>query len=131
MNEPLDLVGVLIAILAYLVSKDVASVVGPYAAIVILACTGAAFALSGSEEKMSNGRAVWFVAIRVLLAVALTVSIAELLQKFAPEMKPRYTLAPIAFGIGLIRDYEQVRSWVGGVVRGVLERFIAKKTDAP
>ena len=61
----------------------------------------------------------------MLLAVALTVSIAELMQNIAAWMKPRYTLSPIAFGIGWIKDYNQVRSWFGSVI----DRFTTKKID--
>ena len=127
-GEPLDLVALLIALLAFIVSKDVADAVGPYAAIAILACAGAALSLSGTEESMSsrlNWKSAWFVAIRVLLAVAITVSIAEVLEHIVPWLKPRYSVSPIAFAIGWVRDYNQVRSWIGGL----LDRFASKRID--
>lgn len=125
MSEPLDLVGVIVAVLAFIVSRDVAATVGPYAAIVVLACAGASLSLSGSEKPMGVLAALWFVIARVLLAVALTVSIAELLENIAPWMKPRYTLSPIAFGIGWVKDYNQVRSWLAGLI----DRFASKRID--
>ena len=124
-TDPLDLVGIVSVLLAFIVSKDVATTVGPYAAIAILACAGATLSLSGAEDKMSAWKAVWFVALRVVLAIAITISVAELLQNIAPWMKPRYTLSPIAFGIGWIRDYNQIRSWLGSVI----DRFASRKLD--
>ena len=125
MSEPLDLVSLLIALLAFIVSKDVAVTVGPYAAICVLACAGAGLSLSGNDRQMRFFEAIWYVSIRVLLAVVLTVGIAELLQKFVPYLVPRYTLIPLAFGIGWIRDYNSVRVWIGEVI----SKFIGKKTD--
>ena len=124
-NDPLDLLALITALLAYIVSRDVAVILGPYAAIFILAVAGASLSLSGSEEKMSLWKAVFFIAMRVLLALAITISVAELLQNVAAWMKPRYTLSPIAFGIGWIRDYNQIRSWIGSVI----DRFASRRVD--
>ena len=124
-TDPLDLVSLVTILLAFIVSKDVASSLGPYAAIFVLACAGASLSLSGSEDKMSVWKSILFVALRVLLALAITISVAELLQNLAPWMKPRYTLSPIAFGIGWIRDYNQIRSWLGSVI----DRFTTRRID--
>lgn len=126
--EPLDLVGVLVALLTFIVSRDVAATVGPYAAIAILACAGAALSLSGAEANMEsrwNWKSLWFVSIRVLLAVSVTISIAEVLEHIVPWLKPRYSLSPIAFGIGWIRDYDQVRDWFGRMI----DRLTSKRID--
>lgn len=125
-SEPLDLVSVIIAVLAFVVSKDVAATVGPYGAIVVLACAGATLSLSGNEKKMTHGQSIVYVAIRILLAVSLTVSIAELMQHLASWMKPRYTLSPIAFAIGWIKDYDAIRAWFGSVI----DRFTSRKIDS-
>ena len=124
-TDPLDLVGIIAVLLAYIASKELASAVSPYAAIALLACAGATLSLSGAEDKMSVVKAVWFVGLRVVLAIAITISVAELLQNVAPWMKPRYTLSPIAFGIGWIRDYNQIRSWLGSVI----DRFTTRRID--
>jgi hypothetical protein len=123
--EPLDLVALLIVLLAFIVSKDVAIAVGPYAAICVLACAGAGVSLSGNDRKMELWEGCWYVGIRVILAVALTVGLAELLQKIAPWLAPRYTLIPLAFGLGWIRDYDSVRKWFGDLI----SRFINRKAD--
>lgn len=124
-QQPLDIVGLLVSLLAFIVSKDVAIVVGPYAAIALLACAGAALALSGIEEKMGVIRASWFVSIRVLVAIAITISVAELIERWIPSLQPRYTLSPIALGIGWVRDYDQLRS----ALAGLIERFAGKRID--
>jgi len=120
--EPLDLVSLLIALLAFIVSKDVAITVGPYASIVILACAGAGLSLSGNDKPMTLAQGCWYLTIRVLLAVSLTVGLAELLQKLIPWLAPRYTLIPLAFCIGWIRDYDSVRTFIGNLVSRILNR---------
>ena len=124
-NEPTNLVDLLIALLAIIASKEIAALVGPYAAIIVLATSGAALSLSGHEDTMTRSQAIGFVGIRILVAVTLTISIAELMQNIIPWAKPRYMLVPLAFGIGWIRDYASVRQWVGSVI----ERFVGKRLD--
>ena len=121
-TEPLDLVSLLIALLAFIVSKDVAIAVGPYAAIVILACAGAGISLSGNDREMTFWQGCWYLTIRVVMAVSLTVGLAELLQKLAPWLVPRYTLIPVAFMIGWIRDYDSVRAWFGNIISRIANR---------
>jgi len=121
-QQPLDIVGVIVALLAFIVSQDVAIVVGPYAAIAILACAGSVLALSGNEEKIGMFGALCFVTMRIFLAVAITISLAELVERWVPDLQPRYTLSPIAFGIGWIRDYNQVRAALGGLLARLFEK---------
>ena len=123
-QQPLDIVGIIMVLLAFIVSKDVAMAVSPYAAIVVLACAGSVLALSGAEQKVGTLGAIWFVAGRILVAVAITISLAELFQRWVPDLQPRYTLAPIAFGIGWIRDYNQVRATIGGLLARILNKRI-------
>src|SRR6185369_3806599 len=78
-TDPLDLVGLLIALFAFVVRKEIAATVGPDAAVIVLACAGAAVARSG-HEKMSAREACWYVTWRAFVAVAVTVMLAELLQ---------------------------------------------------
>lgn len=125
MQEPVDVVSLLVAIIAIIASKEVAHLVGPYAAICVLACAGSALALSGHEEELTNGKAIWFILVRVMVAVTLTVAVAEMLQNIVPWMKPRYTLVPLAFGIGWIRDYTEIRSWLGRTI----DRITTRKID--
>jgi len=121
-GDPPDVVSLLIALVAIIASKEIAHLVGPYAAIVVLACAGASLSLSGSDENLTGFRAVVYIGVRVLVAVVLTVTLAELLQVAVPWLKPCYTLVPLAFGIGWIRDYSAVREWLGGIVDGIVKR---------
>ena len=127
MSDPPDVVTFIVSVIALIASTEVAHLVGPYAAIVVLACAGAALSLSGHEDNLSRWGALFYIGIRVLVAVTLTVAIAELLQNVIPWAKPRATLVPLAFGIGWIRDYGSIRSWIGEVI----DRFTKGKIDGP
>ncbi len=122
-KDPVDLVGLLIAALAMVSSKEIAELVGPYMAIFILACAGAAFSASGGE-KMTAWETIKFMAVRVLIALAITVSMAELLQKVWPAFSPRITLIPLAFCIGAIRDFAGLRDWVVDKLKFIANRKI-------
>lgn len=119
--DPLDLVGLLVAVFAFVVSKEIAATVGPYAAILVLACAGAAISLSG-HEKMRARDACWYVTWRAFVAIAVTVMLAELVQIGFAQLKPRYTIAPIAFLIGWIKDYNEILRSASALIGRVLQR---------
>ncbi len=121
-HTPLDFVALVIAIAGMLFSQEIARVVGPYAAIMVLACAGAALSLSISDEEFSTTKAVGYVTLRVLLALVLTISLAELLESVASWAKPKYTISPLAFAIGYIRDYRATMNWFAEVIRGLVSR---------
>jgi hypothetical protein len=120
MNEPHDFIALVIAIMAAITSKEVANLIGPYAAVIVLALAGSGLALSSYDKVMSAFESLRYVLVRMLLAVTLTVSVAELLQAVIPWAKPRYSMLPIAFGIGMIRDYKAVMTWLGESIKGVV-----------
>ena len=124
MNDPQDIVSVLVAIIALIASKEIAHLVGPYAAIVVLASAGASLSLSGHEDQFTYWRAILYVWVRIMVAVVLTVTLAELLEKVVPWASPRYTLVPLAFGIGWIRDYTAIRTWIGSVINRVVGKRV-------
>ena len=124
-NEPTDLITLLVALIAILTGREIAQLIGPYMAIIVLACAGAAVALSKVENKMDNIVAARYVSLRVLMAVCFTIALAEFLQNYAPGIKPRYSLVPIAFLIGWCHDYNAIASWVGERIAVVVKR----KTD--
>lgn len=105
-NDPADLVTLIVSLLAVFTGPEFARLLGPYAAIVILASAGAVWALSSRAERMDRTQSLIYVAIRVLLAVTLTVAIVRLLQWAYAPMKPEYTFAWVAFLIGRVRDFE-------------------------
>lgn len=120
MQEPIDFVAFVVAVLAMIASKEVAALVGPYAAIMVLACSGAALGLSLSSEEFTARKAIFYVTLRVLLAVVLTIALAQALESVASWAKPKYTVAPLAFVIGYIRDYRAVFNWFAEVVKGLV-----------
>lgn len=120
MNEPHDFIALVIAIMAAITSKEVANLIGPYAAVIVLALAGSGLALSSYDKVLSAFESFRYVMVRMLLAVTLTVSVAELLQAVIPWAKPRYSMLPIAFGIGMIRDYKAVMTWLGESIKGVV-----------
>ena len=120
MNEPHDFIALVIAIMAAITSKEVANLIGPYAAVIVLALAGSGLALSSYDKVLSAFESFRYVLVRMLLAVTLTVSVAELLQAVIPWAKPRYSMLPIAFGIGMIRDYKAVMTWLGESIKGVV-----------
>lgn len=106
--EPLDLIAALVALIALFTSKEIAQAIGPYAAIFVAACAGAAISISGNAKEMSAWEATWYVTARVLMAVVLTVTIAYIV-KMKAGWDVRHTVIPIAFVIGWIRNYELLR----------------------
>ncbi len=120
MNDPMDFVAFVVAVLAMIASKEVAILVGPYAAIMVLACSGAALGLSLSDNDFSLRQAIFYVTLRVLLAIVLTIALAQLLESVASWAKPKYTVAPLAFVIGYIRDYRAVFNWFAEIVKGLV-----------
>lgn len=123
-NDPLDIIALLVALLTFVTSREVAAILGPYAAIMVAACGGAAVSLSGNDREMTLWRATFYICVRVLLAFILTVAIAKGIKK-GFEWEPGVTMVPIAFAIGWIRDYDGVRTWMGGIV----DKFFSRKAD--
>lgn len=127
MNEPQDFIGLVVAVMAALTSKEIAHLVGPYAAMLVLAVAGSGLALSSNDKVMTAFESMRYVSVRVLLAVTLTVSVGELVQAVVPWAKLRYLILPIAFGIGMVKDYRAVVSWAGGLIRSAFENVLGKK----
>ena len=123
-NDPLDVIALLVALLTFVTSREIAAILGPYAAIVIAACAGAALSLSGNDKEMTLWRATWYVGVRILLAFVLTVALAKGI-KAQFEWEPSVTLIPLAFGIGWVRDYDGMRSWAWGLI----DKFFQRKAD--
>ncbi|MGL4834226.1 MAG: hypothetical protein ACRCXH_07440 [Shewanella sp.] len=121
-GAPSNFVDLLSLLLALVISRELAYLLGPYVAIAVLAFGGAGIALRRAEPR-SAWRSVEFVGFRVLLAVGMTVALAELLQALIPWANPRITLIPLSFAIGYITDYRAAWLWLWD---GVIARFIPK-----
>lgn len=128
--DPPDLMALLTIILAAITTQEVARAVGPYAAIFVASCGGAALKLSGlktspdTDNPLTRWEGCKYIAIRILLATVLTVTAANLLHQLAGWAKPQYTLVPIAFVLGY--DYKVLFSWVGTLVDKWANRQVEK-----
>lgn len=124
-NEPSDIVALLVALLAFVTSREVAYLLGPYAAIVVSASAGAALSLSSTQSPLARWwQPITFIFVRVGVAIVLTVSIADVLV-VGTDLKPRLMLIPVAFAIGAIRDYGAVLRWAGAAIRKVIPGWLA------
>lgn len=122
----MDVIALLVALLTFVVSKEVAILVGPYAAIMVSASAGAALSLSAIEGEMDAWwRPLQYLFVRILVAIVLTGALAELAHFWIPEIRPRMVLVPLAFGIGWIRDYGAVMRWIGNALRKILPKWLA------
>lgn len=124
MNQPPDIVALLIAVMAMITTDAMAQQIGPYCAIALLAAGGALIALTARHDDMSTFQSLRFVMVRVLIALVLTVSIAQGVQRFWPAIEPRYSLVPIALLIGWVRDYNAVLAWCGTKIAALFGRKI-------
>ena len=104
-TNPINFVDFVVGIVTLFAGANIAYLVGPYAAIFVVSCGGAILSLSGSDKDMSVRESVAYITVRVVVACCVTVALAELLQYLFPKMQPKYSLIPIAFGIGYIRDW--------------------------
>ncbi len=105
-HTSLDPITVASAIAAALgISVPLASLIGPYAVIIVAAITGGATALSRRPETTRLG-AGGFLARVGATATVLTAGAAELAVRYWPALDgmSHWLLAPIAFVIGLIGD---------------------------
>jgi hypothetical protein len=105
-NDPASVVDVIVAMLGVFLAPEFARLLGPYAAIVLLASAGAVWALTGLNAPMGNRQKAAYVLVRVFVAISLTVSIVELLHWAYEPMKPKITFCWVAFLIGRVPDFE-------------------------
>lgn len=111
-NDPQDFIAFVIALLTLIVSREIASLIGPYFAFCVAAAAGAGLSLSWYDKPLTSFQACWYVFIRVLIALVLTVSLAEFLQVIMAWAKPRATLIPLAFLLGCVKDFETIKTWM-------------------
>ena len=122
-DQPEHFVQLLVLILTYVVSRDVAYLLGPYIAIGIASAAGAALAL-GSNGRMSMRDVVFYVGLRIVIAMVLTVSIAEFINGSGglSKMAVLGMMPVIAFGIGVIRDYRSAAEMAFSFLRRIRRR---------
>jgi hypothetical protein len=125
-NEPVSIVTLLVAILTFVTSKEVAGLLGPYAAIAVSASAGAALSLSSTEKDMPKWwNWSFYIMARIGVALVLTGSISQIAASQFPDLKPSFMLVPIAFGLGYLKDYRATLSWCGTAIKKVLPGWLA------
>lgn len=125
-RDPADVVALLVALLAFVTSREVAHLLGPYAAIIVAASAGSALSLSSVEKVMPKWwQPMAFIFVRIGAAVVLTVTIAEVAHSQFPGLQPRSLLVPLAFGIGWMRDYGAAMRWIGSALKKALPGWLS------
>lgn len=124
MNQNLDPVSALVALLSILLGPTLANIIGPYAVILIASTLGASWAL-GRREPASRMSAVLFFARLNVLALLITVSLAQMARHFGLPVDPRYLLVPFAILIGGIGDdWPDVGRWLLNRIARLADRRI-------
>jgi hypothetical protein len=113
--EPNDLIGLVIAIITYIGSKELAEIVGPYVAIIIAATMAAGWALSRAGE-LSRYQSFKFILLRAGTAVIFAVTLAQLLHMAAAWISVRWVMVPIAFLIGLVKDLDELKEYKNSIL---------------
>lgn len=116
--QQLDPVSAAITIAGFVVSPELAELVGPYAVILLAATTGAGWSL-GRRRPGPRGSAVAYFLKLNATAVLLTVALATLVTKAWPQFDGlNWMLAPIGLLVGGVGDdWPAVGRWVLGFLR--------------
>lgn len=120
-TDPADLVGLIIAVLTYFASKEIAEIIGPYIAICIAATMAAGWALSRAGE-LTGFQSLKFMLLRAGTAIIFAVTLAQLFHMALPWLQTRYTMIPIAFLIGLVKDLDELKSYKDSIVGWIRNR---------
>ena len=123
-SNHLDPINVSIALASILFGPTLASIVGPYAVILMAATLGAAWALGRRPPDAKIGATLYFLRLNVT-AVLVTVSLANLTSQWAGMEDGSWLLAPIALFVGSVGDdWPKVSKWL--MLR--LARLIERRT---
>jgi hypothetical protein len=124
-QPPIDIVTVAIAIASAAFGPELASVVGPYAVILLGAALGAAWSASRREPGSRMGTLA-HVLLMMGWALLVTVPAAAIAgQAFGWESK--WLLGPVAVVIaGIGQDWPGVGRWALDLLRGLAERWASK-----
>lgn len=128
-QHPLDPVGVVIALVAVVLSPDLAAVIGPYTVIIIASTIGAAWSLGGKppmDKWSALGYFVMLAGTACMITVAATLGLAKLLGLTDAV---HWLIAPVALLIGGVGDnWPAIGRWI--IAR--LGRLIERRTgDTP
>lgn len=128
---PLEPVSVAVALAGVIFGPALASLIGPYAVIIISATVGAAWAL-GRRDPAARLGAVWYFLRLNATAVIVTVGLATLAGRWLGINDHSWLLAPIALFVGGVGDdWPKVGQWILLRAARVLERKAAGGEDKP
>lgn len=125
MNQShLDPVSVAIALASVIFGPAMATIVGPYAVIIIASTVGAAWALGRRAEGARLGAAWYFLRLN-MTAVLVTVSLAKLASRYVGGGDQYWLLAPIALIVGCVGDdWPHIGRWVLTRIGRLVERRV-------
>ena len=121
-TSQLDPVNVAIALASIIFGPALASVIGPYAVIMMASTVGAAWSLGRREPGEKWGAAWYFVRLNTT-AILITVSLANLAAQWIGSQESEWMLAPIALAVGVIGDdWPRVGRWLIGRAGRLIDR---------
>lgn len=126
-NSNLDIVYVMVTILTALFGPQMASILGPFAVIVLSSIGGAAWSVGRRPTAMRTISSDAFFFFRLsITAIMVTGGIAVFAERWTGAGTRQWTLPVIALLIGAVGDdWPAVGRWFAGFVR----RWAAKRTD--
>lgn len=129
-NTNLDPVAVLTLLVGFLVGPKLAEVVGPYVVILMAASVGATWGLSRESTHRTVLSAVSFYMRVNVMAVLLTVGLAQALEHWVVHQPVRWLLVPVAMGIGWVGDaWPHIFSWTANKLRNRAARALGGKGE--
>ena len=123
MNAQLDPVSVASALASVIFGPALATVIGPYAVIIVSATVGAAWALGRREPGARLGAAWYFLRLNAT-AVLVTASMATLAGRWMGIAETNWMLAPIALLVGGVGDdWPRIGRWLLERAGRLIERL--------
>lgn len=120
--QNLEPVNVAVAILSLMLGPALASVVGPYAVIMLASTVGAAWSLGRRNTGTKLSAASYFLLINGT-AILVTVSAATQLAQWIGAKDAGWLLAPVALIIGGVgQDWPSIIKWAAARAMRLIER---------
>lgn len=119
----LDPTTIMISVLSLVMVPSLAEIIGPYAVIVLASTTGAAWAL-GEKEMTSRFQAVKFFIKINMIAILVTVVIANLIGMYINIANKQWLLSPVALAIGIMgNSWGKLGKWITLKLHNVINKM--------
>lgn len=126
-SSHLDPINAAVALAGVIFAPAVASVVGPYAIILLCSTTGASWSLGRRRGAGLFAAFAYFTRLNMTAALA-TVSISNIIAGLTGIDDINWILACVAMGIGAIGDdWPQVGGWIAGRVGRFIDVLIERR----